>query len=71
VSIVKFHSHLTTNTHRRGTFELVFYGDSGFDDNRVSLQGAHGTDVVRASCFFDEEQVVFSAGEDGQVKAWH
>jgi hypothetical protein len=41
-----------------------------FDDRRVGLDGAHGTDVVRAFCLFDQEQVVFTAGEDGQLKAW-
>jgi hypothetical protein len=51
------------------TFDLVFLTDR-FDDNRVSLAGAHGTDVVRAFCFHDEQRLVFSAGEDGQVKAW-
>lgn len=39
-------------------------------ENRVGLPGAHGEEIVRAFCFYDEEQAVFTAGEDGNVKAW-
>ena len=39
-------------------------------DNRVGLPGAHGEEIVRAFCFYDEEQAVFTAGEDGRIKAW-
>ncbi|KPM45981.1 hypothetical protein AK830_g675 [Neonectria ditissima] len=38
--------------------------------NSVGLPGAHGEEIVRSFCFFDEEHVVFTAGEDGNVKAW-
>ena len=38
---------------------------------RVDLPGAHGEEIVRAFCFFDEEQVVYTGGEDGRIKAWH
>ena len=38
--------------------------------NSVGLPGAHGEEIVRAFCFFDQEQVVFTAGEDGNIKAW-
>ncbi|KAK4241574.1 WD40-repeat-containing domain protein [Achaetomium macrosporum] len=36
----------------------------------VGLPGAHGTELVRGFCFYDEQQLVFTAGEDGCVKAW-
>lgn len=39
-------------------------------DNRVNLPGAHCGEIVRSFCFFDDEQVVFTAGEDGHIKAW-
>ncbi|POR39246.1 Putative WD repeat-containing protein [Tolypocladium paradoxum] len=61
----------------RQSFELVFLardqrGQSWMldRDNNVGLPGAHGEDIVRAFCFFDEEQLVFTAGEDGDIKAW-
>lgn len=57
-------------------FELVFLA-KGADqswlldcDNTVGLPGAHGEEIIRSFCFFDEEQLVFTAGEDGNVKAW-
>ena len=44
------------------------------DETRtIRLQGAHGSDVVRSFCFANDEAVaetVFTAGEDGCVKAW-
>ncbi|KAG7103889.1 putative WD repeat-containing protein like [Verticillium longisporum] len=36
----------------------------------VGLPGGHGEEIVRAFCFYDDEQVVFTAGEDGNIKAW-
>jgi hypothetical protein len=57
-------------------FELVFLaknteGKWALDrDNSVGLPGAHGEEIVRSFCFFDEEQVVFTAGEDGCVRGW-
>lgn len=36
----------------------------------VGLPGAHGGEIVRSFCFIDEEQVVFTAGEDSRIKAW-
>ncbi|KAH6692331.1 WD domain-containing protein [Plectosphaerella plurivora] len=36
----------------------------------VGLPGGHGEEIVRAFCFYDDEHVVFTAGEDGNVKAW-
>jgi WD repeat-containing protein 89 len=39
-------------------------------DTVVGLPGAHGSELVRSFCFFDEQQLVFTAGEDGYIKAW-
>ncbi|KAL7787831.1 WD40-repeat-containing domain protein [Trichoderma ceciliae] len=58
------------------TFELIFLAktaDASWaldHDNRAVLLGAHGSEIVRSFCFFDDEQVVFTTGEDGYVKAW-
>ena len=46
-------------------------GSWGFDkESVVALPGAHGEEIVRTFCFLDEQQVVYTGGEDGQVKAW-
>ncbi|KAM7194511.1 WD40-repeat-containing domain protein [Rhypophila sp. PSN 637] len=39
-------------------------------DTVVGLPGAHGSELVRSFCLFDEQQVVFTSGEDGWIKAW-
>jgi len=56
-------------------FELVHMskGKSSWDidkETSVGLSGAHSDEIVRSFCFFDEEQIAFSAGEDGRIKAW-
>ncbi|KAL7939738.1 WD40-repeat-containing domain protein [Trichoderma chlorosporum] len=57
-------------------FELIFLAKAADGSwaldlaNRVVLPGAHGGEIVRSFCFFDDEQVVFTTGEDGNVKAW-
>ncbi|KAG5663405.1 hypothetical protein KAF25_001341 [Fusarium avenaceum] len=58
-------------------FELVFLAKNPSGEgwaldreNSVSLPGAHGEEIVRSFCFFDEAHVVYTAGEDGNVKAW-
>ncbi|KAG6003035.1 hypothetical protein E4U21_002423 [Claviceps maximensis] len=59
-------------------FKLTFLAKNQHDEpkwafdtnNSVGLPGAHGDEVVRSFCFFDEAQLVFTAGEDGTVKAW-
>lgn len=55
-------------------FSLVHMskGETWTLDNQsaVGLPGAHGGEIVRSFQFFDEEQVVFTAGEDGKIKAW-
>ena len=63
-------------THDREMFELVHLTNSGggswaFDrENSVGLPGAHGSEVVRSFCFYDEMGTVFTAGEDGFIRAW-
>ena len=39
-------------------------------ESPVGLSGAHGSELVRGFCFYDGDNVVFTAGEDGTVKAW-
>lgn len=39
-------------------------------DERITLDRAHGSDVVRSFCYFDEHRIIFTGGEDGKVKAW-
>ncbi|KAI1378826.1 WD40-repeat-containing domain protein [Hypoxylon crocopeplum] len=39
-------------------------------ESSVGLPGAHSSEIVRSFCFYDEAQTVFSAGEDGYIKAW-
>lgn len=63
--------------HSKQAFELVFLAKNpngegwALDrDNSVALPGAHGDEIVRSFCFFDEAHVVYTAGEDGFVKAW-
>jgi WD40 repeat protein len=66
---------LGAGSQDKSMFELVFLADANgawtLDrENGVGLPGAHGDEIVRSFCFFDEEQVVYTAGEDGSVKAW-
>ncbi|KAI1115697.1 WD40-repeat-containing domain protein [Nemania sp. NC0429] len=60
--------------HEQQAFELIHLtkGDSWALDrgNSVGLPGAHSEEIVRSFCFYDEAQMVFSAGEDGFIKAW-
>jgi WD repeat-containing protein 89 len=61
--------------HSRQHFELSFLAkgpESWVLDrqNVVALPGAHGEEIVRSFCFYDQEQVVFTGGEDGWVKGW-
>ncbi|KAL1903235.1 hypothetical protein Sste5346_000520 [Sporothrix stenoceras] len=39
-------------------------------DSVVGLPGAHGSEIVRGFCVFDEQQVVYTCGEDGKIRAW-
>ncbi|KAI0474045.1 WD40-repeat-containing domain protein [Xylariaceae sp. FL0804] len=61
--------------HGQQAFELVHLTkeDNGWAldrANSVGLPGAHSEEIVRSFCFYDEAQIVFSAGEDGCIKAW-
>ncbi|KAI0895722.1 WD40 repeat-like protein [Annulohypoxylon nitens] len=61
-------------THDREAFEMIHLTKGqGWNldrENSVSLSGAHSSELVRSFCFYDEAQMVFSAGEDGYIKAW-
>ncbi|KAI5467608.1 WD40-repeat-containing domain protein [Mariannaea sp. PMI_226] len=68
---------LGAGSQDRQMFELVFLarnpdGQGWTLDraNSVGLPGAHGEEIVRSFCFYDDQHVVFTAGEDGNVKAW-
>ncbi|CAK7273966.1 hypothetical protein SEPCBS119000_005928 [Sporothrix epigloea] len=39
-------------------------------DTVVGLPGAHGAEIVRGFCVFDEQQAVYTCGEDGKVRTW-
>ncbi|KAL8744969.1 MAG: hypothetical protein Q9190_002857 [Brigantiaea leucoxantha] len=42
-----------------------------FDSSRsIRLPDCHGEDVVRSFCWNGESNVIFTAGEDGLIKAW-
>ncbi|KAI4865313.1 WD40 repeat-like protein [Hypoxylon rubiginosum] len=60
--------------HETEAFELVYLTKGqGWNldrDSSVGLPGAHSSEIVRSFCFYDEAQMVFSAGEDGYIKAW-
>ncbi|KAI0187838.1 WD40-repeat-containing domain protein [Xylaria flabelliformis] len=60
--------------HEQQGFELIHLtkGETWALDreNSVGLPGAHSEEIVRSFCFYDEAQMVFSAGEDGFIKAW-
>ncbi|KAK3309947.1 WD40-repeat-containing domain protein [Chaetomium strumarium] len=62
-------------THDQDMFQLFHLakGTGGWVLDRetvVGLPGAHESELVRSFCFYDEQQLVFTAGEDGCVKAW-
>ncbi|KAI1334108.1 WD40 repeat-like protein [Xylariaceae sp. FL0016] len=60
--------------HEHQAFEMVHLtkGSDWMLDrvSSVGLPGAHSDDIVRSFCFYDDAQMVFSAGEDGYIKAW-
>ncbi|XXH05463.1 hypothetical protein Hte_011890 [Hypoxylon texense] len=60
--------------HEKEAFELVYLtkgqGWTLDRDSSVGLPGAHSSEIVRSFCFYDEAHMVFSAGEDGYIKAW-
>ncbi|KAH8596730.1 WD repeat-containing protein-like protein 89 [Bisporella sp. PMI_857] len=65
---------LGIGTHSRESFDLIQLKKSPpwnfVPESKVTLTGAHGSEIVRAFCFLDSHQTVFTAGEDGQIKAW-
>jgi hypothetical protein len=66
---------LMVENHSQNMFQLFHLakGPGGWALDRetvVGLPGAHGAELVRGFCFYDEQQLVFTAGEDGCVKAW-
>jgi len=68
-------ANFMANCNSQEMFQLFHLskGPSGWGLDKgsiVGLPGAHGSELVRSFCFFDEEQVVFTAGEDGHIKAW-
>ncbi|KAI1477077.1 WD40 repeat-like protein [Daldinia eschscholtzii] len=60
--------------HDQQAFELIHMTKGqGWNLDRagsVGLPGAHSSEIVRSFCFYDNAQTVFSAGEDGFIKAW-
>ncbi|KAK4231191.1 WD40-repeat-containing domain protein [Podospora fimiseda] len=59
----------------RELFQLIHLskGPSGWGldtETVVGLPGGHGQELVRSFVLFDEQQVVFTGGEDGCIKAW-
>ncbi|KAI1098578.1 WD40 repeat-like protein [Jackrogersella minutella] len=60
--------------HDQQAFHMIHLAKGqGWDldqDNFVSMPGAHSSEIVRSFCFYDEVQTVYSAGEDGYIKAW-
>jgi WD40 repeat protein len=68
-------SFLSNNISSRQQFTLVHLSKAGsewvFDpESAVILPGGHGEEVVRTCCFYDEDQVIFTGGEDGNIRAW-
>ncbi|KAI1322402.1 WD40 repeat-like protein [Xylariaceae sp. FL0255] len=61
--------------HEQQTFELIHIskGNDGWALNRensVGLPGAHSEEIVRSWAAYEGAEIVFSAGEDGFIKAW-
>ncbi|KAJ0321232.1 hypothetical protein COL5a_009287 [Colletotrichum fioriniae] len=59
-------ANMTTKVDGSG----AIVGAGSQEANSVGLPGGHGEEIVRSFCFYDDEQVVFTAGEDGNIKAW-
>jgi hypothetical protein len=55
-------------------FQLIHLSKTatwGIDETgSVGLSGAHGEEIVRSFCFLEGQNVIFTAGEDGCIKAW-
>ncbi|CZT12523.1 related to WD40 repeat protein [Rhynchosporium agropyri] len=61
-------------THSRESFDLIQLRNNPpwtfSPESKVTLPGAHGSEIVRSFCFLDSHQTVLTCGEDGQIKAW-
>ena len=62
-------------SHSKQQLDLVplrhMRSDWKFDsDNAVRLSGAHGEEIVRSMCFDHGSDTIFTAGEDGKIRAW-
>jgi len=62
-------------SHSRESFDLVQLKNTPpwtfLPESKVTLPGAHGTEIVRSFCFLDSHKTILTAGEDGQMKAWN
>ncbi|EPQ67544.1 Bgt-1877 [Blumeria graminis f. sp. tritici] len=60
--------------HSLESFELIQLKNNSpwafMTDEKVTLLGGHGSDIIRSFCFLDSHQTVFTCGEDGHIKAW-
>ncbi|TVY84732.1 putative WD repeat-containing protein [Lachnellula suecica] len=65
---------LGVGTHSRESFDLIQLKKGSpwtfAPDSKVTLIGAHGSEIIRSFCFIDSHQTVLSCGEDGKIKAW-
>lgn len=65
---------LGIGSHSRESFDLIQHRNGSpwafVPAEKVTLTGAHGSEIVRSFCFLDSHKTVLTAGEDGQVKAW-
>jgi WD repeat-containing protein 89 len=79
-----------SNYRSQETFDLIQFMNappwSFAPDSKVTLLGAHGSEVVRSFCFLDsvsylmhlvwvlakisQHKTVLTCGEDGRIKAW-
>ncbi|KAM3069254.1 hypothetical protein ACMFMG_010765 [Clarireedia jacksonii] len=65
---------LGIGTHSKNEFDLVQLKPGKpwtfVPETKVTLAGAHGSEIVRSFCFLDAHRAVLTAGEDGQIKSW-
>ncbi|KAF4632481.1 hypothetical protein G7Y89_g5643 [Cudoniella acicularis] len=65
---------LGIGTHSRESFDLVQLKNNlpwaFVPESKVTLPGAHSSEIVRSFCFLDSHKTVLTAGEDGQ-DAWN
>ncbi|QSZ29663.1 hypothetical protein DSL72_004179 [Monilinia vaccinii-corymbosi] len=65
---------LGIGSHSKNNFDLVQLKKGKpwvfAPEAKVTLSGAHGSEIVRSFCFLDAHRAVLTAGEDGQIKSW-